>query len=826
MTRALFSNAGRLTLLLVLVTTPRLPLIAAPDDDNAVVQNRRAALAERLPDNLGRGLRELAADYEDLATSKSSDDQRVDAAVKSSRLVQRDQRHRILVDIYPDGNRTITEIRRRVEKMGGEVTSEVDWYRHGLLSAWIPLRKAKILAATNGVSAVQLAPRRQNRIGKTTSQGAVVHHTDTVNATGYKGSGVSIGVLSDSYNKDTADASDPGFTTAAQDVTSGDLPGSTNPNGYTTAIYAIDAAASSSNTDEGRAMLQIIHDLAPAATLSFATSGNTVASFAANITTLQSTKSCKVMCDDIAFYSEPFFSDGVVAQAVDQVTAKGVVYFSAAGNDGNSGYAADYVPVDNTTGTAQATVEGVNVSGITTAEKNAIYQWHSFGTDSNGKPIVVQTVTTGTAATTLVLQWDDPFDVTNGVTTDFDILVFSSSGTYSSGRSGKDTNSSTKEPIEIPGTDLAANTTYKICIVQTNRIAAATRKAGHLRYLGLTNAEPLTGDYITTSSITSYGHCCAAGAIGVAAYDYDIAPALASHTFKPGVEDFSSNGPVKIYFDAAGNRLASAILRKQPTIAAVDGVNTTFFPPDPTTPNPNDTEGDGFPNFFGTSAATPHAAAIAALLINAATVNGLGTLSPADIRSILINSAQKTTDQDLYVSTGTAGPVTITARGDSSAASTTNFFTVAFNGVSGQQLTKLVINLSPVGLHFDPNATTGFPFTIGSTTGSPAPAFSGTPALSGGSSGASVATINFSNFNSGSTLAFGVDRDEDSSNASGNGADELGGLTTAGGATFTATVSGNTYTGTFFNKLSGTYNFKAGYGLIDAAAAVNYLLGL
>ena len=63
-------------------------------------------------------------------------------------------------------------------------------------------------------------------------------------------------------------------------------------------------------------------------------------------------------------------------------------------------------------------------------------------------------------------------------------------------------------------------------------------------------------------------------------------------------------------------------------------------------------------------------------------------------------------------------------------------------------------------------------------------------------------------------------------NAGGNDADEIGGLSTTNGATLTATVNGITYTGTFSNDLSGAYNFKAGYGLLDAESALNYLLGL
>src|SRR5207253_917250 len=83
--------------------------------------------------------------------------------------------------------------------------------------------------------------------------------------------------------------------------------------------------------------------------------------------------------------------------------------------------------------------------------------------------------------------------------------------------------------------------------------------------------------------------------------------------YRPALEDFTSNGgALAFYFDASGNRLTTPEIRLQPKFSAVDGVDTSFFPPGGT-----DDDNDGFPNFFGTSAAAPTAAGIAALLLEA-----------------------------------------------------------------------------------------------------------------------------------------------------------------------------------------------------------------
>jgi len=48
--------------------------------------------------------------------------------------------------------------------------------------------------------------------------------------------------------------------------------------------------------------------------------------------------------DDVGYFDEPMFEDGVVADAIDQVVARRVAYFSAAGNEARQSYTAPFRP--------------------------------------------------------------------------------------------------------------------------------------------------------------------------------------------------------------------------------------------------------------------------------------------------------------------------------------------------------------------------------------------------------------------------------------------------------------------------------------------------
>ncbi|HTO13446.1 MAG TPA: S8 family serine peptidase, partial [Candidatus Binatia bacterium] len=434
------------------------------------------------------------------------------------------------------------------------------------------------------------------RAGLVTSQGDQAQRSDLARTTsGFDGTGVTVGVLSDSFNCVLT-----GATTAATDVANGDL----------SPVNVVQESPScTGQTDEGRAMLQIVHDVAPGAGLAFATANGGQANFANNITALRTVAGADVIVDDVIYFAEPMFQDGVIAQAVDAAVAAGVPYFSAAGNEARQAYESPF------------RAGGVFAAGGSFGASFLGGTAHNF--DAGGGTDVFQSLTfPGSGTYHMTLQWDSPFFSVSGAPgtrNDLNIYFLNSTSTAvlvavntdnTAGGAGGDA-------VEVVTLTVTGTPTVNLMIV--NRTGT---NPGRLKYVF---DRPVTINEYATNSGTIYGHGNAAGAEAVGAAFYANTPAFGVNP--PVLESYSSAGTTPILFTTTGTPIFDARASK-PEIVAPDGANTTFFGSDITT------DADTFPNFFGTSAAAPHAAAVAALMLQARP-----GLSPAEAYSALESTA-------------------------------------------------------------------------------------------------------------------------------------------------------------------------------------------
>jgi hypothetical protein len=361
---------------------------------------------------------------------------------------------------------------------------------------------------------------------------------------------VDVGIISDSINKVA------GGVAASQ--ASGDLPA------------AVTVLSDRTNgTDEGRAMAEIVYDEAPGIDrilFGSAFVGGPVQK-AATIDSLVAA-GADVIADDTAFFSDPFFQDGVVAQAVDRARAAGTAYFTSGGNQARQSWEGTFI----SSGEAGPGGEG-------------FFNDFDPGAGTDSTQTLVNVPIDGTIS--VFLQWDEAFGQAE---TDIDVYLTNAVGTVI-GTPGTSDNLATGIPFD--GATFT-NSSGSAVSARVRIVRAQGTRAPFMKYIA-------NGSGIGTFTITEHetnsdaivpGAASARGSITVGAVRAN----------EPGLNDpepFSSRGPKTILFDTAGTRLATPDVRQKPELAGADGVSTTV---------------PGFDLFFGTSAAAPSAAGIAALL--------------------------------------------------------------------------------------------------------------------------------------------------------------------------------------------------------------------
>ncbi|MDD3112190.1 MAG: PKD domain-containing protein [Methanofollis liminatans] len=411
---------------------------------------------------------------------------------------------------------------------------------HHIAAAEVPVASLADLAALpEVVSMMRVLPPMVNAGSVETEGDTLLRAKALRNVTGYGGAGVRIGIISDGVDH---------IETA---VSSGDLP------------EDVHVLSNEQGGDEGTAMLEIVHDIAPDADLYFHDHGSSWIGFNEAIDALAAA-GCTVICDDIAWTTVPYFEDGIIASHIQAlVDGDEIIYLSSAGNYGRAHYQGEFT-------------EGGD-------------GWHDFGGGNTTLPF---TVPAGTSIT-LVFEWNDPWGFSSN---DYDLYVYDASGTLISSSTGpQDGDDNPIEYVQVRNTGTRPVTAYGA----VNKYSGSART---LEFFVFGASSPIDAAYGPEAD-SVFGHQAAEGVIAVGSIDHADA-----------IRYYSSRGPSTISYPVA-------VQRGKPEISATDGVSVTGS--------------GGFPStFYGTSAAAPHVAAIAAL------VWGLAPdLSTDEVREKLLSTA-------------------------------------------------------------------------------------------------------------------------------------------------------------------------------------------
>ncbi|MBI2397317.1 MAG: S8 family serine peptidase [Xanthomonadales bacterium] len=500
------------------------------------------------------------------------------------------QRDKVVVDLT-----VVADVGRAMNGLAGvpgvEILASAPAPAFHVVSALVPVQRLLDVAMLPGIAAVHAAggmtgktpspahalplAKAQGVVGNQAEQALEVEAVRRVFPTA-NGTSLRIGTLSDSANRIGG-----GVATSQG---SGDLPAGVR-------VGVLADMVGGSPTDEGRAMMELIHDIAPDTTqLVFATATGGQANFAANIAGLAAAN-MDIINDDYVYFAEPFYQDGVVAQAVDTFVTNGGLYFALNHNYANLSY------------------ESVFSDGDAD-------NYHQF---SGGDEVQQITMPSGTAANpvsvSVVLQWSQPM---GSATTDLSLEVWNAAVNVLVTNST--VNNIGGDPID--SVTITNNTGAPLVLnMAVKRISGAAAGLTFKYQFFANGAWQVTMDEYNGGGGTLTPHAGTPNSIAIGA---------APFSNRDVAEAYSGRGPFRRFFDTAGNPVGPFTYEK-PDFLSIDRVNNSFFGSD------TGDDADAFPNFSGTSAATPNAAAVGALMLEMA--GGSGTLTRYDMHRAMRMSA-------------------------------------------------------------------------------------------------------------------------------------------------------------------------------------------
>lgn len=456
-----------------------------------------------------------------------------------------------------------------------------------VVSGFMPVSALDEAAALANLHSMALSVMMRSE-GASVTQGDKAMMTDDARLIqGIDGTGVKVGVISDSFDH---------LGGAAAGVLSGDLP----------AVQVVGDSNLATDTDEGRAMCEIVMDVAPGASQAFHTANGGQANMVNAINQLIGVN-CHIIVDDIRYLSEPMYQDGIIAQAASNVFVGGRLHFSAAGNQAARSYENGF---------------NNSVSNFTGLLGGKMHAW-----DGNDD-VYWQFDLPNNARLQLAFQWDDPhFAVSGapGAQTDMGIAIVNSVPAILASSNAANIGGNPSEIVSYTNTTGGAQTVW----VTVERMSGPPPV--RMKWVRFSSGPaPTLNEYSALENkSTVFGTPNGTNTVAVAAAFWNSTPEFG--TDPAAAESFTSLGGTPIRYNLAGAFVNPPTVRNKPEITAPDGGNTTFFGQD------SAADADADPNFFGTSAAAPHAAAFAALVYHFH--GGVTKKNNAEVRSIVLASA-------------------------------------------------------------------------------------------------------------------------------------------------------------------------------------------
>ncbi|MGM0564991.1 MAG: PKD domain-containing protein [Pseudomonadota bacterium] len=483
------------------------------------------------------------------------------------------------------------------------------------------------------------------------------------------GTGQTVGILSDSFAR-TSDVRDGGTTPSACTAgtlentlpqNSGDLPGQIDLRSDDASSG--DCPADGGNIDEGAAMAELVYDVASGSSIAFHQAGPGIAGFASGIDDLCTPAAsggagATVAVDDIIYFAQLMYQADPVSQAASNCHESGIPYLTAAGNGANLAFHEEFKDSDLSDNTDGGT--------FPSPTRSDAHEW------SNGKNYLEINLDAGEEIVA-VLQWNQPAlsvpgNDTNGPQIDLDLQIHADeTGTAglinsmsSFGNQQANNPGAGADPVEIVTIGDPTSTTA------TTYYIVVDHWLGNRENIPQDSNTPLefrlvffpkdSADLNATNDLspsadgpTMYGHSNHPNVMAVAAVPWWEAPAYGPALYGPTTdidpESFTAKGGLLEWQFAEDGSFVKQALPQKPDFASVDGNNTTFF--GQPLNNGIDGESDGDPNFFGTSAAAPNAAAVIALMLESR-----NDLTPDEVATALKSSAVATAASSDYVGEG------------------------------------------------------------------------------------------------------------------------------------------------------------------------------